>query len=349
MRRIATVLTAIAALIGAAQLGPMAQATAVGAVSVFAHVPAPGHPDTSIVAPDGTVIVSTNRGARGSVGPSKLLRYSTAGRLLRTYTLKGQNVASDHGAMGMALDKQGRLYVADYAPPRVLRIDLHTGSQTTFATVPDLSACVVSGVGCDNGVGDQKPWPDGLAFTRDGELLVTDLAQGTIFTVAASGGVAQIWLQDPRFRSTFGPNQLVFDKDGSLVVDVTASLGPTTLGRGVVYRIPIASDGRPGALHQVYATGVGEGPDGFAIGASGRIYLCTLVTDRVITIGVDGSEQASFQHVMGPAGFDSPSSATFLGSDLLVTNLTYFTDNPADDLVLRVHVNDRAIAAYPFR
>ena len=320
-------------------------AESVGSATVFAHVGAPGHPDTSVVAPDGSVIVSTNRGARGSTGPSILHRFSARGKLIRTYSIQGQNLGGDHGTMGLAFDQQGRLYVADYSPPRILRLDLATGRQQTYATVPDLPLCPASGVSCDNGIGDSKPWPDGLAFDSSGRLLVTDLAQGTVFIVKNGGGPATPWLQAPLLRSVYGPNQLAFDRDGSLVLDVTASIDPVTLGRGVIYRIPVSRAGTPGALRQVYATRPGEGPDGFALGRSGRIYLCTLVTDRVIVVERDGSESTSFGSALGNPAFDSPSSATFLGTALLITNLTYFTNNTAHDNVLRVNVGDTGVPA----
>ena len=339
------VLAVVALLL--ALLGPQAQAAPpYGTTSVFAAVPAPGHADTSLLLPDGTVLVSTNRAATGSTGPSKLFRYSPKGVLLRTYTITGQVLAGDHGTMGMVLDAQGRVYVADYAPPRVLRIDLRTGRQSTYATVPDLPLCAVPGSACDNGVPggprqDAQPWPDGLAFLRDGRLLVTDFGQGTVFAVPNGGGPAVVWLQGPELRSTFGPNQPVVTPSGDLLLDVTASTVPATAGRGVLYRVALTRSGAAGAVTQVYATLPGEGPDGFALGRSGRVYLPTLVTDRVAVVAPDGTEVGS----LAPPELDSPSSVTFVGTDVLVTNLTYFTGDASHDLVLRIAVGDRAVPA----
>ncbi len=321
--------------------------TGFGPVSVFAAVGRPGHADTSYRLPDGTVAVTTNRGVSGSSGPSKVFRYSDTGRLLRTYTLTGQNLAGDHGAMGMATDAAGRLYVADYSPPRILRLDLRTGRQQTWATIPDLPACgPAGGRDCDNGIGNSAPWPDGIAFEPDGRLLVTDLAQGTVFVVPRGGGPASVWLQGPQLHLVYGPNQLQLTHHHELLLDVTASLEPALLGRGVVYQLPIRADGSPGPLTEVFATQPGEGPDGFALGQSETIYLCTLVTDRVIAIRPDGTSSA-LQAVGGTAVFDSPSSATILPDGrLLVTNLTYFTSSTAHDLVLQVPVGDRPVEGY---
>ena len=323
-----------------------AEGPQIGDTEVFAQVGAPGHPDTSIVLPGGDIAVSTNRGARGAPGPSKVFRYRPDGTLARTYTVTGQHVDGDHGTMGMALDRHGRLYLADYAPARVLRIDLHTGAQTTYATLPDLPSCSAGTTApCDNGVGDSRPWTDGLAFDAHGRLLVTDLAQGTVFRIPNGGGPAQVWLQGPELQSTFGPNQLQVTPAGDLLLSITSSTMPTLAGRGALYRVDVRPDGSAGRLHLLHATRPGEGPDGFALGTSGRIYLVTLVTDRLIVLRPDGSLERSFSRPKdGPAPFDSPSSATLVGGGrLLVTNLTYFTSRPENTLVLSVHVADEPV------
>lgn len=330
-------LTAAALPASALPPGATAAPPPAGTTAVFAAVGAPGHADTSLLLPGGDVLVSTNRGARGSVGPSKLFRYDRHGGLRRTYTVTGQDLTGDHGTMSMALDARGRVYVADYSPPRILRLDLATGRQATYATIPDLVGSA------NNGVGDARPWPDGVAFLPDGRLLVTDLAQGTVFAVPRGGGAGQVWLQDPLLRSTFGPNQLVLTPTGDALLDVTASLAPATVGRGVLYRFPIVA-GRPGPLRQIWASRPGEGPDGYALGRSGRVYVPTLVTNRIVVVAPDGSEAASYG---GPgSAFDSPSSVAFTGNgDALVTNLTYFTNDTSHDLVLRVRLDDTGVPA----
>lgn len=335
MRRPALAAVVLACLTAVALPATAGGAPPPGTLAVFAPVGAPGHADTSLVLPGRDVLVSTNRGAHGSTGPSKLFRYDARGMLKRTYTVAGQDLAGDHGTMSMALDAQGRVYVADYSPPRILRFDLASGRQSTYATVPDLVGAA------DNGVGDSKPWPDGVTFLPDGRLLVTDLAQGTVFVVRRGGGVATPWLQDPVLRSTFGPNQLVLTPQGDALLDVTASTDPATAGRGTLYRFPI-NKGKPGPLKLVYATRPGEGPDGYALGQSGRVYIPTLVTNRIVVVGPDGAEMASY----GGAGtlLDSPSSVTLLGNgDALVTNLTYFTNDTSHDLVLRMRLDDRPV------
>lgn len=334
MRRpaLAAALLACLAVALPAHAGP-----APGTTTVFAAVGAPGHADSTLVLPDGDILVSTNRGARGTTGPSKIFRYDSAGKLERTYPITGQDLAGDHGLMSMALDSRGRVYVADYSPPRILRIDPKSGAQSTYATIPDLTGAM------ENGMGESKPWPDGVTFLPDGRLLVTDLAQGTVFAVAPGGGKATVWLQDPLLRSTFGPNQLVLTPSGDALLDVTTSFAPATLGRGVLYRFPIKA-GKPGPLKQVWASRPGEGPDGFALGTSGRVYMPTLVTNRLVVIDPAGVEVASYG---GPGTlYDAPASVTFIGKGAaLVTNLTYFSNNTANDRVLKVQLDDEGVPA----
>jgi hypothetical protein len=71
----------------------------------------------------------------------------------------------------------------------------------------------------------------------------------------------------------------------------------------------------------------------------------TLVTDRLVVLRPDGTEEASFTRPLtGDAPFDSPSSATLVGGGrLLVTNLTYFTGSAERALVLSVHVGDEPV------
>src|SRR3954465_9637625 len=91
-----------------------------GDVRVFAKVPAPGYPALTLVTPHGTVYVSTFTGVRGGTpGPSKGFAYSSAGKLTRTYTVRGQSAGADHAVQVAERDRRGRLYLLDQKPSRV--------------------------------------------------------------------------------------------------------------------------------------------------------------------------------------------------------------------------------------
>ena len=310
-------------------------------IMLFAKVGAPGYPDGIVTAAGGDVYVSTNRpvDAAGIAAPlqpqmpSRIYRYGRDGQLKASYQISGQAPA-DHGLMGMVFDGQGRLYVVDYAPARILRIDPATGAQQTYATIPTL-ACDSPACGSWG-----QPWPVDLAFGPNGTLYVTDLQQSSIFAVPPGGGTATPWSAAPQWATPFGVSGIALDGPSSLIVDVTgnglsdaASLGTA---RGAVYRVPIKPDGTAGVPHLLYLTAPGEAPDSFALGASGRIYLCTLLTDQVIVIGPDGREVRRIQSGPGDAALDGPAMAAFQGHDLLVTNLTFFTNNPDHQTVVRI-------------
>ena len=337
--------------VATATVAPVATATVGHPITVFAKVGAPGYPDGIVTGPDGDVFVSTNRpvDAAGVAAPlqprmpSRIYRYSGDGQLRASYQISGQ-VAADHGLMGMVFDGQGRLYVVDYAPARILRLDPDTGSQQTYATIPTLPcgspACGSWG----------QPWPVDLAFGPDGTLYVTDLQQSTIFAVPPGGGVAKPWSAVPQWSTPFGVSGIALDGPSSLIVDVTGVglADPASLrsARGAVYRVPIEPDGTAGAPQLLYLTAPGEAPDSFALGASGRIYLCTLLTNEVIVIGPDGQAVSRISSGPDDAALDGPAMAAFRGTDLLVTNLTFFTNNPQHQEVLRIPVGDTAAAAY---
>lgn len=320
-------------------------------ITVFAKVGAPGYPDGIVVAPDGDVYVSTNRpvDAAGVAAPlqpqmpSRIYRYRGDGRLKASYEISGQ-AAADHGLMGMVFDGQGRLYVVDYAPARILRLDPATGAQQTYATIPTLPC---SSPACGSW---GPPWPVDLAFGPDGTLYVTDLQQSTIFAVPPGGGTAKPWSVAPQWSTPFGVSGIALDGPSSLIVDVTGAglsdAASLQTARGAVYRVPIEPDGTAGAPRLLYVTAPGEAPDSFALGRSGRIYLCTLLTNQVIVIGPDGQELTRIRSGPADAALDGPAMAAFRGTDLLVTNLTFFTNNADHQQVLRIPVHDTPAAAY---
>src|SRR5436305_1479263 len=93
-------------------------------VQVLAHVPPPGQPGLSYVAPDRTIYVGTFTNSAGTAnGPSKVFAYSPTGQLVRTYTIQGQDPNADNGVQPAAMDAGGNLYLLDQHPARVIKLD----------------------------------------------------------------------------------------------------------------------------------------------------------------------------------------------------------------------------------
>lgn len=183
---------------------------------------------------------------------------------------------------GVALDGQGRLYIADVADHRVRVVDLASGRIATFA-----------GDGRGRHAGDGGPataasifgaravevGPDGTVFIleRQGNALrAVDPATGTIRTVAGTGARGDGGDGGPASRATFdGPKELAVDGEGNLFVVDTEN--------HVIRRI----DARSGVVTTVAGDGTrggsGDGgpatrakldrPHGVAVGPDGALFI----------------------------------------------------------------------------
>jgi sugar lactone lactonase YvrE len=321
-----------------ATLAAPAQARDKFDIKVFAHVPAPGYPALSLVAPDRTIYAGTFTNAMGSdTGPSKVFAYAPDGQLKREYTITGQTAGNSNGVQVAAIDAKGRLYLLDQHPARVLILDPATGKQTTYGTFKDVPSCLPGAAGdCSATTSDNPPEPDYAAWGTGGALYVTDYTQALVWRVPPGGGEAKIWLTDPLFDGAqFGPAGIVLMPDHKTLMISTSAGGVATAGdptTGKLYTVPIQADGKPGTLKKLWESGPREGPDGFALAASGDVYLALVGpgANQLVEIAPDGKEVAR-----APADpttnsgmevpFDSPSSVQFDGQRMIVTNDSYFS------------------------
>lgn len=339
-------LVALAALLVAGPAGAQEQRP-YGDVQLFTRVGQPGQPEGIVVDDDGRVYVSTNSRGKGGEGPSKIFRYTAEGQLDRTYVAQGQD-PDVNGLLGMAFDAQGRLYVMDYDPARVLRFDPASGRQETYATIPDIPLCAEGVEGaCEPSLQESTPWPNWPVFDADGNLYVTDLQQATIWRIAPGGGVPEPWHQHPDYASIFSLNGQQFDADGNLLFVLTGSFQPSSPARGAVYRLEVGPDGHPGERTLLYETLPAEGPDGLAIGASGRIYVALVTANQVLVLEPDGTEFTRFPDPVSnrteEVPFDSPASIAFRGTSIMVTNHAFFSENPDSWAVLDVEVHETGL------
>lgn len=338
-------------LVGTAGAGPASAQEddpGFGDVEVFTRVGSPGQPEGIVVDHDGSVYVSTNNRGKGDAdAPSRIFRYAADGSLTREYVIEGQRLDEDHGVLGLAFDADGLLYALDSNPARVLRIDPATGSQETYATFPDLPRCADAGEEpCEPSTRDAGPWPNWPVFDAAGNLFVTDLHQATIWRIPP-GGEPTVWHQSADYDSIFSLNGQQFDADGDLVFVLTGSFRPDGPARGRIYRIAVEDDGSPGERELLFETLPAEGPDGLALGASGRIYVALVTTHHILVLEPDGTE---FARVPDPVAnlqqeipFDSPASIAFRGTSILVTNHAYFTEDEDSWAVLDMEVEEEGL------
>lgn len=326
---------------------------------VFSLVPAPGFPASAYVHPNGRVYAATYTNPRGDSTPSRVFEWSATGALLRSWTVPGQNLSADHGVQVATSDARGKLVLLEKSRSAALLLDPATGRFSNYAAFPDLKPCVpgTTGPACSPTTADKPAIPNYGAWGPDGSLYVTDYAQAVIWRVPPSGGVAQVWLADKRLNGAeFGTTGLALAADHRTLLftqQSSAGLGELNPTTGKLYAAEIKADGTAGPIRTVWESRPGDLPDGFAVAASGRIYIANIgASQQLAVVEPDGRESERFPTVPvtgdngSPVPFDSPSSAAFQGTRLLVANQSYLTGNPDHHAVLDVETGEPGLPVF---
>jgi streptogramin lyase len=305
---------------------------------VFALIPKPGFPAMAYVGPNRRVYEGTYDNPMGDSVPSRVFEYRADGTLLHSWVVKGQDLSGPHGVQVGTMGPSGRLMLLDKTPPRVIRLDRRTGRQKTYAAFPAGAI------------------PNYSAWGPDGSLYVTDYEGATIWKVPPGGGTPVAWLESPKLDGgPFGTTGISLAADRrTLVIAQQSTAGggagnPTT---GRLYTLPIQPDGKPGTISQLWESRPGDGPDGFGIAKSGAIYIACLLTNQIVVVNPDGSEQARFPELPllgdngGPVPFDAPSSARFLGTRLMVANQSYVMGDATHQAILDVETGERGLKEF---
>ena len=333
---------------------PVSAARPLGETRVFARVPAPGHPE-GILVRNGVVYVGTHTSMVGNPGggPSRIFRYDLdSGRPIDSFPIQGQNLSAVHGLVGMSWGPDGRLYVADRNPPRVLAIDFFVSppSQVTYATFPNLPRCSSSPPPCAPSTNPGDSLVDGLAFDRNGVLYVSDVQKATIFRVRSGGGLGTIWFQDPRLDGPFGVNGLAIEPSSErLFLAVTISNPPDSALQGSIYTLPLGERPHPADLTLVHRfPDPMAAPDGILFGHSGRLYAALAGANQIAILDPRGTELARFptaeENARQEIPWDTPASLFFDGrGSLLVTNQSYVNAIPEHWAVLESWVDDTSL------
>jgi sugar lactone lactonase YvrE len=323
-----------------------------GDTRVFAPVPSPGHPE-GIAIRDGVVYVGTHTSAYGNAGherSSRIFRYDQrSGHLIGEVRIEGQDFGTVHGLTGMSFGPDGRLYVLDRSPPRLLALDFRMSPpvQTTYATFPDLPRCSAAPPPCAPSSNPGDSLVDALVFDSAGGAYVTDVQKATIFRVPPGGGTGQVWFQDPRLDGSFGVNGIAIEPSGQrIVIAVTMSNQPDTANLGSIYSLPMVE--RPGSGDLVLVHRYAEpfaAPDGISFGRDGRLYVALAGANQISVLDLGGRETARFPSPADNARqeipFDTPASLVFDGhGSLLVTNQSYVNSVPRHWAVLDTWVGD---------
>jgi sugar lactone lactonase YvrE len=326
---------------------------------LLARVVAPGFPASAYPHPNGRVYVGTYTNPRGDSLPSRVFEFRPGdGALLRSWTVPGQDLTKDHGIQAATSDAAGRLVLLDRTPARALILDTRTGEFIPYATFPDLQPCPGPADGaCSPTAQDQPPMANYAAWGPDGSLYVTDYQQAVVWRVPPAGGPALVWLADRRLDGQqFGTTGIGLAGDRRTLIvaqgSTGGSSGPLPIGdnptTGRLYRVEIRADGSPGDLTELWQSGPAELPDGFGIAASGRIYVALAGSNQIAVVGPDGAEVERFpagsEGANGsPAPFDTPSSAKFLGTRLMVPNQAFTSGDTSHHTVLDVETREAGL------
>lgn len=218
----------------------------------------------------------------------------------------------------LAVDAEGRVYVADGLLHQVLRVDPETGESDVFAGTGEVGSDGDGGHAADATIQE----PVGIAFAPDGTLFIADFAanriravapDGTISTVAGTGRDGRTGDGGPATRADLGlPAHVALDATGRYAA-------VPTLGN-VVRRIHLET-GRIETVagdDEQRTTGEGgpateasvESPHGAAYDEDGNLYFPdgqslirrVLAEDGTIETVVDGLEGGAFKVLFAPDG-----------------------------------------------
>jgi sugar lactone lactonase YvrE len=325
---------------------------------VLALVGKPGFPARAYVAPTGRIYEGTYANPMGSSMPSRVREYTGKGALLRGWTVPGQDLSGGQGVQVATSDARGRLVLLDRDPARVLLLNTRRNRFRTYARFADLPPCGLGTTApdCSPTVADDPPVPNYAAWGPGGALYVTDYLQAVIWRVPPGGGKPEVWLADRKLDGNeFGTTGIVLAPDHrTLLVMQQSSAGggdgnPTT---GKLYEVRIRRHHRPGELRRIWESQPVDGPDGFWLARSGRIYVALTGSNQIAVIGRNGGDVERFPETPqigengSPVPFDSPSSVMFKGTRLIVANQAFFSGDPSHQAILDVEAGARGVPEF---
>ena len=268
-----------------------------------------------------------------------------------------QDLTSDHGVQVANADARGRLVLLEKSTSSVRTLNPRTGRFHRWATLPDLPTCAPGSTGpdCSPNASDSPAIPNYATWGPGGALYVTDYGQAVIWKIGRRHQRPRVWFASPALDgSEFGTTGIAFRPGGRdlLITQGSTTTDGTAPTDGKLYRLPIRRNGQPGTLETLWTSRPGDLPDGFGLARSGRIYLANAgLSAQLVVLSRRGRELERFPEEPGTGDngssvpFDTPSSATFLGTRVLVANQS-FTGDTSHHAILDVEVRERGRAPY---
>jgi sugar lactone lactonase YvrE len=232
---------------------------------------------------------------------------------------------------GVAVDKEGNIYVGFYPTGQILKIT-PDGEQSIFATLDvsgtvggglvgfaldkegDLYVCDASGEPATHGIWkvsrngatrriaalDPSGFPNDLVFDEGGDLFVTDSYLGEIWRISKSGET-KVWLKDPLLAMVFayGANGIAIDR-GDLFV--------TNTDQSTIVRIELGDEDRPPHAEVFVQNPLLFGADGISFDVRHNAYVTSDYINLLVRVSADGDVQTL---ATASDGLDFPADTTF--------------------------------------
>ena len=257
---------------------------------------------------------------------------------------------------GIAADKHGNIYVADFAvggtpsgvgqvivfdrSGRLARVLNIAGSSQLLLglafhpTTGDLLLLDFGGqqvlkVNPVNGAatpfatipGGASAGPNALTFDDNGNVYVSDSFQGAIWKIPQGGGSATSWVSSPLLTTTgvppFGANGIAFNRDRS-------AMFVANTGNDTIVKIPVV--GGVAGTPEVFVNSI-NGADGLIMDKDDNLWVAANQADEIVVVDPTGRVIAKLgdfdgiDHKGEPRGLLFPASLVFSGNFLYVTNL----------------------------
>jgi sugar lactone lactonase YvrE len=221
-------------------------------------------PEGITIGPDNNLYISTfGFKATGPVAaPGKVYVYTQQGGLVRTLSVTG----STANLLGLAFHPTTKeLLVIDTGGGKVLKVNKSTGAATTFMTVTGASSL------------------NAMTFDKNGNVYVSDSAQGIIWKTGAAGGAGTAWVTSPLLQTAgvppFGANGLDFTKNqGAMYV--------ANSGNDQIIRIPVGAGGVAGAP-VIFVNSI-NGADGLFLDDDDNFWVAANQGDNILVLDKTG-------------------------------------------------------------
>jgi sugar lactone lactonase YvrE len=232
---------------------------------------------------------------------------------------------------GLTVDAAGAIYgalvsfTAD-AQPGVYKAPAAGGAATLFASDPGMI------------------FPNGFAWTDDGNLFVADSAYGGVFKVSPDGTTTS-WLQDDSLAgdpTACGGAATDLSIGANGIVRKGQAFYVSSTNKGVLVKVPIAADGTAGAVTVIAGPDCAiAGIDGIALDDDGTVIGAINKQNKLVRIDASGG----ITTLVDGGKLDFPASLAFAGTGkdraLYVTSFAYLsatTGGTPHPSLLRVHL-----------